>query len=477
MAKRILRLSGGAFSTTASLRDLEPLDGQAMGKNEGDTQPNAVQASIASSPARGHPRSKYLFSKNSSPTFEVNLPTASISAGEPSAKAGARDAARPCDASSRPLEFVPMQHAVAARAKKRKALSKDLSVDEPSLGSRVHVFASAIILVLGVFIEWRSLPIPFPETWPVVQIVGVALGGVVVAYGVIAILLRSSEGRLAALFSRPRLLLGIVIAAATAIACLLDRAAGRSALALLCGSVVLSLLYWDKPPYLFALMLLAAAVGIQAEYLGYAAPDWEQVSLAASSLVLGAAVAFTVRGIVAPGAERLRSLERENRELWDLSFRDGLTGLYNRRFAQETGQKLFARAQRYQERFHVLMIDIDHFKRVNDKVSHAAGDEVLKGIASILQSCVRSSDVAARYGGEEFIVFLLQAEPETAQFIANRIRDDVAAHRFESVPWHVTISVGVAGMVEGERLDELVDRADKYLYVAKRGGRNRVAGF
>ena len=123
------------------------------------------------------------------------------------------------------------------------------------------------------------------------------------------------------------------------------------------------------------------------------------------------------------------------------------------------------------------MLDIDHFLRVNDRLSQAVGDGVLREMALILQSCVRASDVAARYGGEEFVVFLLGASSETVQFIASRIRDDVAKHRFDSVPWQVTISIGIASMREGETLTELVDRADKSLYAAKRSGRNRVSGF
>jgi diguanylate cyclase (GGDEF)-like protein len=138
---------------------------------------------------------------------------------------------------------------------------------------------------------------------------------------------------------------------------------------------------------------------------------------------------------------------------------------------------LFARAKRYGEHLHVLMLDIDHFKNVNDKLGHPVGDEVLKNIADILATQVRASDVVTRYGGEEFLVFLIQTEPEVAQFIANRIRDAVASHAFPDVPWQLTISIGVAGIKADDTLGELVDRADKYLYASKHGGRNRVSGF
>ena len=336
-------------------------------------------------------------------------------------------------------------------------------------------------IVVGVLVAWRAWPSAAGPVWALRDAAGVAIGIIVSVGGILGFLLRSVADEYAAPFSRTRPWLGAAIALAAAGEAFVDLEAGRSALALVVGCSCLGLLYWDRPLYLFSLLAADAAAGAAAAFLAIGTADptafREELCLAVVAAALGAASAFAVRRVVAPGVERLHSLERENRELWDLSFRDGLTGLYNRRFAQETGRKVFARASRYHERLHVLMIDIDHFKRVNDKVSHAAGDATLRGIAEILVSCVRSSDIVARYGGEEFMVFLIEAEPETAQFIANRIRDDVAAHRFEEVPWQVTISIGVAGLAGDESLEALVDRADKHLYVAKRSGRNRVAGF
>lgn len=342
-------------------------------------------------------------------------------------------------------------------------------------------FMPIVAILFGFFLIWRALPRPFTAVWSYLEALGVSLGAVAALGGIVAFAFRPNKS--VSSFSSAKPILGAIIAGSTALACIVDILAGRSVLVLVCGSVFLGLLYWDRPKYLFALIgadALATAISAfwgAAAFPGSAFDPREQLALALAGSGLGASAALTIRKVVTPGAERMRSLERENRELWDLSFRDGLTGLYNRRFAQESGEKLYSRAMRYHERFHVLMIDIDHFKRVNDKMGHAIGDEVLKDIASILQSCVRSSDIAARYGGEEFIVFLLEAEHETAQYIANRIRDDVAAHRFEHVPWQVTISVGIAGREEGEILEALVDRADKRLYYAKHSGRNRVAGF
>jgi diguanylate cyclase (GGDEF)-like protein len=187
--------------------------------------------------------------------------------------------------------------------------------------------------------------------------------------------------------------------------------------------------------------------------------------------------ARTIRLLIIPDRERLLSLEKENKELWNLSFRDQLTDVYNRRFAQEIGNKLVSHARRYHEQLHMFMIDIDYFKRVNDELSHAAGDEVLRSVAQKIQSHLRSSDYLARYGGEEFLVFAPLTDAEDAQFLANRIREDIASRRFDGVPWTISISIGVASLASDDTLETLVNKADKYLYSAKRGGRNRVAGY
>lgn len=244
--------------------------------------------------------------------------------------------------------------------------------------------------------------------------------------------------------------------------------------ALLCG-----LLYWNRLK-LVSLLVLPAALALTAFRILIPArglafvPGLVDIAFA---VFFAYAAAFLVKRDTMPSEERLKSLEIENKELWNLSFRDGLTALYNRRFAQETGQALFNRAARYHEEFHVLMIDIDHFKQVNDKLGHAVGDEVLKGVSEVIRSNVRGSDVAARYGGEEFIIFVVRAEPELVQYIANRIRDGMASHVFPEVSWQVTVSIGVAGMRTTDSFDELVERADRNLYISKHSGRNRVSGF
>jgi len=263
----------------------------------------------------------------------------------------------------------------------------------------------------------------------------------------------------------------------TALASALDAYSGLSPYLFIPGSVVYGLLIWDRPAFLAVSSALSAWAVATAASVGAAGLGVETLSVAAVGVVVALHSAAAVKRSILPSEERMKSLEAENEELWSLSFQDTLTGLYNRRYISQVAIHMFSRAARYKEQLHVLMIDIDHFKRVNDKLGHAVGDEVLKGVAQTIQAAIRTSDTVARYGGEEFIVYMVRSDPETTQFIANRIRDGVAAVQFPGVPWTVTISIGVAGLQDGDTIEGLVDRADRFLYVSKHHGRNRVSGF
>ncbi len=157
---------------------------------------------------------------------------------------------------------------------------------------------------------------------------------------------------------------------------------------------------------------------------------------------------------------------------------DWLTNLYNRRHFFRLGEDEIVRARRYRHPISVLMIDIDHFKAVNDTHGHTVGDEVLAAIASRLLGGLRQSDIAGRYGGEEFAVVLPETDVTSAtQIVAERLRDAIAARTIDTArgPLQLTISVGVAGVdLEHEHLLDALGRADVALYAAKHGGRNRV---
>jgi two-component system cell cycle response regulator len=172
-----------------------------------------------------------------------------------------------------------------------------------------------------------------------------------------------------------------------------------------------------------------------------------------------------------------QQLVRRNEELDALSRTDALTGLHNRRHAEEVLAAECARAQRYHRPIGVFMIDVDHFKAINDRFGHAGGDEVLRAIARRLLVAVRQQDIAARWGGEEFLVVLPETGSAGAAAAAERV---LAAMRHDPVPLEgerscqFTVSIGVADGGETDP-EALVKGADQALYAAKAAGRDRMA--
>ncbi len=163
----------------------------------------------------------------------------------------------------------------------------------------------------------------------------------------------------------------------------------------------------------------------------------------------------------------------------DLSYRDGLTGLFNRRFFQDTLASEVGRSNRYVLPMALLMVDIDYFKTYNDTHGHLQGDAVLQGVSNILLLNTRQTDVVARYGGEELTVILPMTSKEGAAAVAEKLRREVEIHPFSGgatqPSGRLTISVGVSGLPEdGDSPDLLLGAADVALYRAKQKGRNRV---
>ena len=173
-------------------------------------------------------------------------------------------------------------------------------------------------------------------------------------------------------------------------------------------------------------------------------------------------------------------LAEANRRLEALAKTDVLTGLNNRRYFESDLHRRCAETTRYHTPLTCMMIDIDHFKSINDTFGHDVGDNVLRGIALAIQDQVRNVDIAARFGGEEFVVLMPQTPLEGALILANRLCERIANTTFETIPdgRQVTISIGVccAGQKLGIDGQSLVKGADNAMYESKRNGRNQVTG-
>ncbi len=163
-------------------------------------------------------------------------------------------------------------------------------------------------------------------------------------------------------------------------------------------------------------------------------------------------------------------------EIERLAITDGLTGLFNHRHFQERLTQEFNRLQRFSEPISLLLIDIDHFKKINDTYGHPVGDAVLKEVSENIKKTIRNIDIPARYGGEEFAVILLGTDTKGALNMAERLRKTVMNTSFsaDNATFHVTISIGISTYPDaGRGKEEFIERADKALYHAKRSGRNQ----
>ena len=180
---------------------------------------------------------------------------------------------------------------------------------------------------------------------------------------------------------------------------------------------------------------------------------------------------------------RVRSHLQRLSVLREMAIRDGLTRCYNHRYFKNRLEQEVARSRRYEQQLSMALVDIDQFKELNDRYGHSVGDAALVHLAGIIMASVRTTDVVARYGGDEFALLMVQAGQNEAQIIAGRMCSRIAKHQFElppealsgSQPPSVTVSVGLAPLISREEsAADLLRRADKALYAAKRAGRNTV---
>jgi diguanylate cyclase (GGDEF)-like protein len=170
--------------------------------------------------------------------------------------------------------------------------------------------------------------------------------------------------------------------------------------------------------------------------------------------------------------------EQYQRSIYESATRDGLTRIFNKKYFLDTLRKEFAYCLRHRVPLSVLMFDVDHFKKINDSHGHQAGDYVLARIAQRINETIRTEDVFSRYGGEEFAIMLRESTEEQGYICAERCRRaiDGADFVFGNTPMRVTISLGIASLLDSDYTnpEDLIAAADRYLYRAKKAGRNRV---
>lgn len=212
------------------------------------------------------------------------------------------------------------------------------------------------------------------------------------------------------------------------------------------------------------------------------------VGLAITPLLIGPITVGTVfatiiiPGLIAPPViwltmRLLYELDSAERMLQVISVTDELTGTYNRRHFVRAAEIALAHARRYDENLAIILIDLDRFKNVNDNFGHQAGDQVLVEVVRLTADCLRASDTFARYGGEEFVVLLPDTDLEGAKTLAERIRIRIEQHPLpiDHKTISMTISAGVTVLQsDDDGVDPMLRRADKALYAAKQGGRNRI---
>jgi len=192
----------------------------------------------------------------------------------------------------------------------------------------------------------------------------------------------------------------------------------------------------------------------------------------------------SLSGVISSSLEKFRLKKQKDeaqKKIVEMATTDELTGLYNRRYFMEALEREVSRAKRYETDLAFCMIDLDHFKRINDTYGHPAGDRVLLEIGKIFKECIRQSDLAGRYGGEEFALILPSTQTEEAYMVCERLRDMVSQHQFKYNLYllRITTSIGIASFNPSNPEDpvSLIYRADEALYQAKEAGRNRVVEY
>lgn len=232
--------------------------------------------------------------------------------------------------------------------------------------------------------------------------------------------------------------------------------------------------------YFLEALILSFILG----YLGYAIIFWSHRDnwhdmIIPAIFFFGAVFVWLVSALALQTVLDMRRVALLERE----TITDPLTGLYNRRYLERRLAAEYGRARRYKQPLSILMLDIDHFKRLNDNHGHQAGDLALNFLSKLILDGIREADIAARYGGEEIVVIAPHTPVSAASELAERLRRRIESHELELASagqhrqaLHITVSIGVATLDAGvETGEQLIHHADQALYQAKQSGRNRTA--
>ncbi|GAC20737.1 GGDEF domain-containing protein [Paraglaciecola arctica] len=228
---------------------------------------------------------------------------------------------------------------------------------------------------------------------------------------------------------------------------------------------------WEQRPYLFHFDC-NRPITSQANYM------YQNITIFPLASLTGQVeqVCIVIYDVTDEALSKL-AMQSLNAQLENINRVDGLTGLYNRRFWEEQFIMEYKRNHRSKNPSALIMLDIDHFKKVNDTHGHPAGDEVLKIVGSIIKKATRETDIAGRYGGDEFAIILPDTPAADVEFVAERIRRLVEKCTvvYDEVNISITISIGIAGFKHNFTDNiQWLDSADKALYQAKNSSRNRV---
>lgn len=277
----------------------------------------------------------------------------------------------------------------------------------------------------------------------------------------------------------------LLILAWAVVLTIMDQAISTSINAFVNAAVGVSIVFLLRPRSAIVILVLgwcalAWSLGLTTENSALLTTN-RMNAASASALALLVSVLLWRRYVQAELLQRAltdsnRQLEQQRAELETLATRDPLTGLFNRReFVRQAEQEL-ARAQRQGSALSLLMVDLDHFKSINDRFGHPTGDEVLRHVAQLMTRTVRKTDRVARFGGEEFVLMLPDTPEADALHLANKLRQTLADTPIASLGIPVTASIGLASMPAGAllTLNALLQHTDQAMYQAKHQGRNRT---